>query len=72
MGKFTAKAQAFVNYIQDIKTFATMPLWKRELAAYNSRPAKQITLPSTETKNLVEDLLKRYPAKSRLRSISIK
>ena len=48
MGKFTALAQAYINYVNDLKSFSDMPLWKRELAVYNSRPSKPVSLaPST-------------------------
>lgn len=45
---YSAKAQAYINYINDLKQFSNMPRWKRELATYNNKPAKKVSLsPST-------------------------
>ncbi len=45
MSEFTAKAQAYINYINDIKYLDKMEPWKRELSLYHSKNKASITLP---------------------------
>jgi hypothetical protein len=48
MSQYTAKAQAYINYINDLRLFMNIPLWLRQLNGYNSRPPKKVSLsPST-------------------------
>ncbi len=49
MSQFTALAQAYVNYIQDTAQFKEVPLWKRQLHGYHSRPSKPVTLPLADS-----------------------
>ena len=49
MSQFTALAQAYANYIQDTAQFKEVPLWKRQLHGYHSRPSKPVTLPLADS-----------------------
>lgn len=68
MGKFTALAQSYINYVQDIKQFSDMPKWRRELAIYNSKPPKKVSLsPSTmdDAHKALEHILSISPSRSK-------
>ena len=48
MSIYSAKVQAYLNYINDLRQFSNMPLWQRQLAGYNNKPAKPVTLPPVD------------------------
>lgn len=39
--------EAYLNYREDIKYLAHLPLWKRQLYNYQTQPSAPITLPDT-------------------------
>ena len=56
MTPYSALTQTYINYINDLRQFSYMPLWKRELAGYNSRSPKPVTLPSVEREDGIKAL----------------
>jgi hypothetical protein len=56
MSQYTAKAQAYINYINDLRYLDMIEPWKRELLSYQSRAKVHISLPPST----MEDAHKAY------------